>query len=58
MMNQDEDIHNFIDQKNNLNEPKQHDIELVSKDGKHFWFREFISPFSSNSDERFRKYSF
>jgi len=57
-VNQDEDIHDFIDQKNNLNEPKQHDIELVSKDGKHFWFREFISPSSSNDDDRFQSILF
>lgn len=57
-VNQDEDIHDFIDQKNNLHEPKQHDIELESKDGKHFWFREFISPSSSNGDDRFQSILF
>ena len=56
--NQDEVIHDLIDQKNNLIEPKQHDFELVSKDGKHFWFREFISPSTSSNDVGFQSILF
>ena len=48
-------IHNSLTYNN---ENKHLDIELVSKDGKHFWFREFITLSNSGSEEKFESLLF
>lgn len=51
---QGEILHNSLNQSKN----KYFDIELISKDGKHFWFREFITVSKSKTGENFESILF